>query len=144
MCRGKLRHLSFLQPLIAEILNAALCYPILEPRFNFDLSSLSLWQPPQHCDNDKRKKLMKLTAVKDTQLAGEEEERDTQRWGGVALLAGREQRLLNRGPVIAARLHQAQLSPALLIPRLHLQRLPPQPSGLGRAPFSKWGSDVIF
>lgn len=53
-----------------------MAYPIWEA--TLDLSSLSFWQPPQHCDNDTRRKRMKLAALKDTPLArGEEETHDS-------------------------------------------------------------------
>lgn len=51
------------------------------------------------------------------------------------LLADREDRFPSRGSIIAKSHHPAKPNAALPIPRPHLQRPPPQPSGLGEFHF---------
>ena len=136
------------QLLVSGILNAPLCYHNWGAKPS--ASTLLFWGSGNHpgiVTTTQRKRLMELTA-----LLCSAEHSAGRKGGGDRLMMGRSLSCwLADSTVFQAKIQllkgpikPSPAQPSAAKARLHLQRPLPWPSGLGRVPFSKWGSDVIF
>lgn len=110
------------QLLISGMLNALWHYPIwgAQPQ----ASTFLFWGSGSHPSTmtmTRRRRLMELTALKNTQPSGGEEETDT-RWGGVSLAGGQTAQSFKQRFSNSWKAASSQAQPSAAKARLHLQR----------------------